>query len=141
MSREDVGFLFPNKFVLGMKLYKIIQNCRREQHELSLTESEYENNNMSSISGSLASSTRILGKCSSTDKASSSSATSEMSASKKQKVRSDGDTKPEYLLPQFSEDVQKPFLEDSIFTTPQCNKLFGRSVEHFKDIAGSTKFL
>ena len=78
---------------------------------------------MSSVSGSSASSARILGKRSSTDKASSSSATSEMSASKKQKVRSDGDTKPEYLLPQFSEDVQKPFLEDSIFTTPQCNKI------------------
>ena len=80
MSREDIGYLFPNSFVLGMKLYKIVQSCR-QVNDLSLTESEYENDNMSTMSNSSTSATStMLGKrsCSSTDKASSSS-TSEIS--------------------------------------------------------------
>ena len=53
----------------------------------------------------------ILGKHS--DKASSSSTTSETKRAKNQK---DSGTMPEFSLPVFSEDIQKPFLEDSIFT-------------------------
>lgn len=81
MSREDIGYLFPHKFVLGMKLHKIIQRCCCEEHDLSLTESEYENDNLSSISNSSTSS-NVLGKCSCTDKASSSSTISEVSTTK-----------------------------------------------------------
>ena len=118
MSREDIGYLFPNNFVLDMKLYKIIQSCR-QVHDLSLTESECEHDNMSSMSNSSTSATStILGKRS--DKASSSSTTSE---TKRAKNQNDGGTRPEFLLPVFSEDIQKSFLEDSIFTTPQCNKI------------------
>ena len=41
MSREDPGILFQENFVLGMRLYKIIQKCRGSQSS-SLTESDVE---------------------------------------------------------------------------------------------------
>ena len=122
MSREDIGYLFPNKFVLGMKLYKIIQSCRQEH---DITESEYENDNVSCISNSSSQSTYCtptssrLGKrsCSNT---SSPSTISDVPTTKRQKSN---DNQTGFVLPVFSEDIQKPFLQDAVFTTSQRNKI------------------
>ena len=119
MLREDIGYLFPNRFVIGMKLYKIVQSCRNFSHDVTLAESEIEIDDRASCVSNL-SSWSVSCTSSKVGKRSSPSSSSDGLTMKIQKPTDD---KVGFVVPEFLEDIQRLFLQDAIFTTPQRNKI------------------
>ena len=135
MSREDLGILFPENFVLGMRLYKIIQKCRGSQSS-SLTEPDVES--VASIF-STPSSSRVQRSNRSID-SDKDSQVSDPSSSRLIKKKHPSPQLPftdpdapskrpkheqsiSFSLPMFSEDIEHSIDQDSVFTTQQRNKI------------------
>jgi len=118
MSREDVGYLYPKKFVLGMKLYKVIQKCRKPCNDEVDYDMDTDHLSTTSCPTTSQSTWSKLGKHSGN---SSSTTKSLCSSTKRNKLSTD--KQAEFNLPVFSKDIQQPFLNDTVFTTPQRNKL------------------
>ena len=124
MSREDIAILLPDNFVLGMKLYKLIQKYRIE-HEVTDTDIESECNvsfsskstsEPSSTSRSASTENSLLGK----RMGSSASGT----AQKRQKTTSQlQSTDHDFSLPVFSDDIEQCMDQDAVLTTQQRNKI------------------
>ena len=110
LSHEDIATIFPehHKFVLGMRLYKIIQNCRAgpsTQELLADLSDQYSNDHSMGTS----------------------------SSGSKRPQSSDSSTKPKractksvqsagFTLPLFSPDIERCIKKDAFYTGPQRNK-------------------
>lgn len=94
-----------------MKLHKIIQGCR---NDVTLAESE---NDMDDHASCVSNPSTQTVSCNSSQlgKRSKGSSSQDGSTTKRKKP-SEG--KSEFVLPEFSEDIQRPFMQDAIFTTP-----------------------
>ena len=110
LSREDIAAIFPDheKFVLGMRLYKIIQNHRDDPttQELlaDLSDQFSDDRSLSTNSGQK----RSL-SCESS------------SQPKRRKTTTARATT--FALPLFSLDIERCIKKDAFYTGPQRNKL------------------
>ena len=108
LSREDIATIFPEPemFVLGMRLYKLVQSCRGDMSTQELLADLPDDDHSYSTNSS--------GR-----KRSLSSDTCSSSHRKIRKVSSG----VEFKLPRFSVDIERCIKKDTFYTSPQRNKL------------------
>ena len=128
LSREDIALVFPgpDKFLLGMKLYKLVQTHRSDPDSINTQEllRDLDNcgDNLADNSSVTNSSVTSRPSTSGTKRSrSTSSATSAGPPQKKLQNASD------FRLPKFSPDIEKCIHNDSFYTSPQRNKIIRES--------------
>jgi len=125
MTRQDIAVLIPDKFVLGMKLFKIIQSYHQVSVSASTSTSTVMDEDLDVSGGSSASSLvpvkKRLRQTSSTCTEESGSTEAGSEGTKRLK------TSENFSLPMFSEDVQRCMDQDAVLTTQQRNKIIRES--------------
>ena len=113
LSREDIAAIYPQpeKFILGMNMYRLVQDCRVEPH------------NTQELLNDLEDDIKSLGSSKSTTSTHKRSLPSSSSSSAACKKRA----KLSFKLPMFSKDINKCIKNDSFYTAAQRNKVIRES--------------
>ena len=161
LSREDIATIFPapKQFILGSKLYKLVQRARSSDDDSSINTSEL----LGDLDETLSRSSKLC--------ASISASTSSEFSRKRSKAGSDSAPQPKkqhsdtssssasdrsfssagecssFKLPVFSPDVQKCISNDAFYTPTQSNRLIKQSCvalrgycwEHGNPVSNSDK--
>ena len=145
LSREDLAIIFPevSQFILGVKLYRLIQKMRKRVTADSDITSQ--DSDIGSVFSSKTSSAQKSAKNVSQPNTSVSfSSGGECSHSSKalgteSRKRSAGTTHEEFTLPEFSPDVQQAIKADQFFTAAKRNKLIREACRAYKGYFRSAK--
>lgn len=144
MSREDIATIFPEpeKFVVGMKLYRVVQNVRCSSsktdvntcqllNDLDALEDEAQSTKSTSSECSAAtrSTLSLFSKHSSDHSVQTPSRKRSVSSgmatnlNKVPKLSEHDKSRMEFKLPIFSPDIEKCIRKDAFYTSAQRNKL------------------
>ena len=121
LSREDLAILFPHddQFLMGVRLYKHIQDCRMHQPSVSDIEES-------------ASNVTVSNATQSTHAVTLTSTPSDSSTVVLNKSRKRSSVPSEFVLPEFSIDVVDAIQKDSFFTAAKRNKLIREACKAYK---------
>ena len=142
MSREDIATIFPQpeKFVVGMKLYRVVQNVRSSSsqtdvntcqllNDLDALEDEAQSTKSTSSGCSAATRSTLFSKHSSDHSVQTPSRKHSVSSgmatnlNKVPKLSDHDKSRLEFKLLIFSPDIEKCIRKDAFYTSAQRNKL------------------